>query len=120
MFKQKERQMKNSSVQRSIDGRRRSIRPTPIDAHVGIRIRDRRREAGISQPALAGSIGVAFAQIQKYEHGVNRISAGRLFEVSKALGVPVGYFFEGLDPCEGRAAQGRTWLNCLNGKETDE
>jgi ribosome-binding protein aMBF1 (putative translation factor) len=97
VLRKKERQMKNSAVQRTIDGRRRSIRPTPIDAHVGIRIRDRRREAAISQPALGDSIGVTVQQLQKYERGANRISAGRLFEVSKALGVPVGYFFEGLE-----------------------
>ena len=52
VFKQKERQMKNSAAQRRACGRRRAIRPTPIDAHVGIRIRDRRLEAGISQPVL--------------------------------------------------------------------
>ena len=76
---------------------REQAKPTSIDAHVGRRIHSRRLEAGVSLPVLSEAAGVACQQIQKYELGRNRISAGRLFAVSKALGVPVGYFFEGLE-----------------------
>jgi ribosome-binding protein aMBF1 (putative translation factor) len=67
-----------------------------VDAHVGQKVRERRMELGVSQERLAQMLGVAFQQVQKYERGVNRISASRLFQISHALEVPVGYFFEGL------------------------
>jgi transcriptional regulator with XRE-family HTH domain len=66
----------------------------PIDAHVGKRIRHLRWRLGITQMLLASRIGVKFQQVQKYETGANRISASRLWEVSKALDVPISYFFE--------------------------
>jgi len=68
-----------------------------VDAHVGLRVRERRMELGVSQERLAQLLGVAFQQVQKYERGINRISASRLFQISRALDVPVGYFFEGVD-----------------------
>ncbi len=68
--------------------------PTDIDVHVGHRLRVRRSLLGLSQEKLAESIGVTFQQIQKYERGTNRVSAGRLYELSKTLSVPVTYFFE--------------------------
>jgi len=68
-----------------------------VDAHVGARVRQRRGEIGLSQERLAQSLGIAFQQVQKYERGVNRISASRLFQIARALDVPVDYFFEGLD-----------------------
>jgi len=68
--------------------------PTDIDIHVGQRLRVRRSLLGLSQEKLAESIGVTFQQIQKYERGTNRVSAGRLYELSKTLSVPVTYFFE--------------------------
>ncbi|WP_429912860.1 helix-turn-helix domain-containing protein [Glycocaulis sp.] len=71
--------------------------PNPIDRHVGIRIRLRRRVIQMSQQALAAKLGVTFQQLQKYENGTNRIGAGRLYELARALGVPVGYFYEDFD-----------------------
>src|SRR5579871_4764668 len=73
-----------------------------IDFHLGKRMRRRRRLLGLTQQQLADSCGVRFQQIQKYECGANRISAARLWRLSQALEVPVGYFFDGLDD----AAQG--------------
>jgi transcriptional regulator with XRE-family HTH domain len=67
-----------------------------IDRRIGQKVRTRRMEVGFSQEALAESLGVTFQQVQKYEKGVNRISASRLFEMAAALGVPVSYFFDGL------------------------
>lgn len=69
----------------------------PIDHHVGNRMRQRRRLIGMTQHALAEAVNIRFQQIQKYESGANRISASRLWELSKALGVPVTYFYEGLE-----------------------
>ncbi|HCY55393.1 MAG TPA: transcriptional regulator [Oceanicaulis sp.] len=71
--------------------------PNLIDRHVGIRIRLRRRVMQISQQALAAKLGITFQQLQKYENGVNRIGAGRLYELARALEVPVGYFYEDFD-----------------------
>src|SRR5207249_8919926 len=64
-----------------------------IDQHVAIRIRARRIDQGITLQALARQIGVAFQQAHKYERGLSRISAGRLYHVACALSVPVGFFF---------------------------
>jgi len=66
------------------------------DRHVGARIRERRLMLGLSQQQLASMIGVTYQQAHKYERGLNRISAGRLFEIALVLGVPVSWFFEGL------------------------
>jgi len=71
--------------------------PHPVDVHVGKRVRHRRWLAGMTQQQLAESVGIKFQQIQKYETGANRISASRLWDIAHALGVPVSYFFEGLD-----------------------
>lgn len=67
-----------------------------IDMRLGQKLRTRRIEIGLSQEKLADLLGVTFQQVQKYEKGVNRIAASRLFHISSALDVPVGYFFEGL------------------------
>src|SRR5580698_2943374 len=67
-----------------------------IDIHLGRRLRRRRRILGLTQQQLAGACGVRFQQIQKYECGANRISAARLWQLSEALEVPVGYFSDGL------------------------
>jgi len=72
-------------------------RANDTDRHVGSRIRERRIMLGLSQQQMADLIGVTYQQAHKYERGINRISAGRLFEVSQVLGVAVGYFFEGLE-----------------------
>jgi transcriptional regulator with XRE-family HTH domain len=65
-----------------------------IDVHVGQRLRVRRSLLGLSQEKVAEAIGLTFQQLQKYERGMNRISAGRLFQFSTILDVPVSYFFE--------------------------
>jgi transcriptional regulator with XRE-family HTH domain len=69
---------------------------TPVDIHVGQKIRTRRNLLGLSQTALADAAGITFQQVQKYEKGVNRVGAGRLQQFSEALGVPPSYFFEGV------------------------
>ncbi len=67
-----------------------------IDTYVGKRIRERRLEKGLTQKELADATGVKFQQIQKYETGMNRVSASRMWEISLELGVPITYFFEEL------------------------
>jgi transcriptional regulator with XRE-family HTH domain len=69
-------------------------RANSIDKYVGTRLRQRRSLIGMSQEKLAEAVGITFQQIQKYENGANRISASRLFQLSKILDVPVGFFFE--------------------------
>ena len=69
--------------------------PHPIDVYVGSQIRHRRTALGLSQSALGAALGVSFQQIQKYERGVNRIGASRLWKISQALHVPVSALFEG-------------------------
>ena len=81
------------------DGKRRGGRPkidTPsvVDVHVGARVRLRRTLLGMSQEKLGNAIGLTFQQIQKYERGANRIGASRLFDMARALDVPIQYFFE--------------------------
>lgn len=68
-----------------------------IDRHVGERIRRRRAELGLTQHDLASVLGISYQQVQKYETGANRVSAGRLYEMSRQLGCTIGYFFDGLD-----------------------
>lgn len=75
----------------------------PVDVHVGKRIRHRRWLVGITQQQLAEAVGIKFQQIQKYETGMNRVSASRLWDIAEALSVPVSFFFEGLE--EGGAAE---------------
>jgi transcriptional regulator with XRE-family HTH domain len=72
----------------------------PVDAHVGHRVRLRRMLIGMSQERLGELLGLTFQQVQKYEKGINRIGAGRLYEVAGILGVPVAFFYEdvGNDP----------------------
>ena len=69
----------------------------PVDAHVGHRVRLRRMLVGMSQERLGELLGLTFQQVQKYEKGVNRIGAGRLFEVAGILGVPISFFYEDVD-----------------------
>ena len=66
----------------------------PIDVHVGSRLRQRRTLLGMSQGKLGDMVGLTFQQIQKYEHGVNRIGASRLYDMSRVLDVQISYFFE--------------------------
>ena len=69
----------------------------PVDVHVGKRIRHRRWMVGMTQQQLAEKVGIKFQQIQKYETGMNRVSASRLWDIAEAVDVPVSFFFEGLD-----------------------
>ncbi|MEM9782426.1 MAG: helix-turn-helix transcriptional regulator [Pseudomonadota bacterium] len=70
--------------------------PDEIDAYIGARLKMRRQAKGMSQEQLGHEISLTFQQVQKYEKGLNRIGAGRLFHIAEVLGVDVGYFYEGL------------------------
>ncbi len=87
-------------------------RASSIDRHVGARIRERRIMLGLSQQQMADMIGVTYQQAHKYERGINRISAGRLYEITRVLNVPITYFFEGLDVAEEDAMNPRQRM-CL-------
>jgi len=69
----------------------------PVDVHVGKRVRHRRWMVGMTQQQLAEKVGIKFQQIQKYETGMNRVSASRLWAISENLDVPISFFFEGLE-----------------------
>jgi transcriptional regulator with XRE-family HTH domain len=75
----------------------------PVDVHVGKRVRHRRWMVSMTQQQLGETVGIKFQQIQKYETGMNRISASRLWDIAQALGVSISFFFEGFD--EEQAAQ---------------
>jgi transcriptional regulator with XRE-family HTH domain len=92
--------------------RRSSARTQDIDRYVGARMRERRIMLGLTQQQLADLIGVTYQQAHKYERGINRVSAGRLFEVAQVLSVPVNYFFDGLDQENERAISPRERM-CL-------
>jgi len=79
-----------------ISGTDREGRPSPIDVHVGSRIRLRRTLLGMSQERLGEALGLTFQQVQKYERGVNRVGASRLFDLSRVLDVPISFFFDDL------------------------
>ena len=81
-------------------------KPNPVDVHVGSRVRLRRMLLGMSQERLGDSLGLTFQQVQKYEKGVNRISASRLFQIVKILDVPVQFFFEEAPQIDGPAVKG--------------
>jgi transcriptional regulator with XRE-family HTH domain len=82
-------------VKHSASGPGRS-RAQDIDRHVGARMRERRIMLGLTQQQMAELIGVTYQQAHKYEKGINRVAAGRLYNIAQALGVDVSYFFEGL------------------------
>ncbi len=67
-----------------------------IDRYVGSRLRVRRLGLGMSQTKLGQAIGVTFQQVQKYESGANRVGASNLYKMAKALGVDVGFFYDGM------------------------
>lgn len=85
------------SPAKEVGEERQSQRASAADRHVGARIRERRVMLGLSQQQLAKMIGVTYQQAHKYERGVNRISAGRLYEIATVLGVPIAWFFDGLE-----------------------
>lgn len=78
----------------------------PVDVHVGKRIRHRRWMVGMTQQQLAEKVGIKFQQIQKYETGMNRVSASRLWDIAEALSVPVAFFFDGADESGAEVADG--------------
>lgn len=96
--------------------------PNPVDLFVGNRLRQARTLRGLTQEQLGARVGIAFQQVQKYERGSNRISAGRLFEMAQALGVPVTYFFEGMSDAVADAspAQVRPGLDTTEAVESIE
>ena len=94
--------------------------PHEVDVHVGKRIRQRRWLIGMTQQALAESVGIKFQQIQKYETGANRVSASRLWDIAEVVGVPVSFFFEGLDLPESQAGDALAPADILGDKEAME
>ena len=97
---------------RTAASRRSTGRTQDIDHHVGARVRERRIMLGLTQQQLADLIGVTYQQAHKYERGINRVSAGRLYEIAQVLSVPVGYFFDGLDGQGSRSVSPRERM-CL-------
>jgi len=87
-------------------GRRGSPESWSVDAHVGQRLRTRRTLLGYSQERLGEAIGLTFQQVQKYERGSNRISAGTLYRLSQVLDVPVNFFFDAYDDPHARTRSG--------------
>ncbi|SMH51697.1 helix-turn-helix domain-containing protein [Maritimibacter sp. HL-12] len=92
----------------------------PVDVHVGKRIRHRRWMVGMTQQQLAERVGIKFQQIQKYETGMNRVSASRLWDISETLSVPVSFFFEGLEAGTGKPAESALPGDILADKEALE
>jgi transcriptional regulator with XRE-family HTH domain len=76
--------------------RKRARSTGAIDDYVGARVRERRIMLGLTQQQLAEMIGVTYQQAHKYERGINRVSAGRLYEIARVLNAPITYFYEGL------------------------
>jgi len=79
--------------------------PHPIDVQVGHKVRIARAAKNYSQEKLAHILGVSFQQVQKYEKGTNRISASRLWEISKALDTDISYYFEGQETESGQGVE---------------
>ena len=84
-------------TKKSNRGRTPQGEPNPVDVHVGNRIRLRRTLLGLSQEKLASMLGLTFQQVQKYERGMNRVGASRLWDISKVLEVPINFFYEDMD-----------------------
>ena len=95
-----------NNYQREVRGKVPKKQANPVDAHVGHRVRLRRMLIGMSQERLGELLGLTFQQVQKYEKGINRIGAGRLFEVAGILGVPISFFYEDVDAGGGGFAEG--------------
>jgi transcriptional regulator with XRE-family HTH domain len=89
------------SYEMTIDKRTGAQSPHVVDVEVGQRVRKRRKFLSMTQEQLAAGLGLTFQQVQKYERGINRISASKLYDISNALKVSIDYFFEDV----GEAAQ---------------
>jgi transcriptional regulator with XRE-family HTH domain len=94
---------------KSIRGRIDDNEPNPVDVHVGKRIRLRRTILHITQQQMAEMLGLTFQQVQKYEKGMNRVGASRLWDISRVLNVSMSFFFEDMD--EDIASQSPRMLN---------
>ena len=93
--------------------------PNPIDVEVGGRIRTRRLLLGMNQQALADALDLTFQQVQKYEHGANRVSASRLAAMAKILAVPISYFFANLQPGGAELSiEDKTWSSCTDQRQS--
>lgn len=84
----------NQQVASSAKSPKGSRRPNPVDIHVGSRVRLQRMLLSMSQEKLGEKLGLTFQQVQKYEKGINRIGASRLFDLAQVLGVPVQFFYD--------------------------
>ena len=85
---------------------------TPVDKHVGRKLKERRLELGISQDELAKNIGITFQQLQKYETGNNRVSCSKLHGIFSQLKVDANYFFEGLGNNKNNDTWGEVNISC--------
>lgn len=94
--------------------------PNLVDVHVGRRVRQRRQYLGLSQGELGELLSLSFQQIQKYELGINRISASSLFMLSQALQTRIGWFFEDYDVSEGDKSPVPRGDDLFNSRETGE
>lgn len=100
----------NKKIKKSTRGRMPNGEANPVDIHVGDRIRLRRQLLGLSQEKLASLLGLTFQQVQKYERGMNRVGASRLWDLAKVLDVPVNFFYEEMD--EETANNSPRTINC--------
>ncbi len=87
----------------------------PVDVHVGKRIRHRRWMVGMTQQQLGEIVGIKFQQIQKYETGMNRVSASRLWDIAAAVDVQISFFFDGLDASDEDIVHAATSADQLKG-----
>lgn len=109
----------SNSIKPSSRGRCPDGAPNPIDVYVGNRIRLRRTLLGYSQEKLASKLGVKFQQLQKYERGRNRLSASRLWDVSRILRVDVNFFFEDMPLEIAKQSPRMMYGDCDEDKELD-
>lgn len=103
----------DGSTQHGENSAKSTHRATETDRYVGGRIRERRIMLGLSQQQMADMIGVTYQQTHKYERGINRISAGRLYEIAQVLRIPVSHFFEGLGDRPGEGSMDTRQRMCL-------
>lgn len=105
----KSKKSRKRAVELRSDGTKKGI-PRPVDVHVGGRVRQRRTLLGMSQEELGEALGVTFQQVQKYERGSNRVSASRLFQISKILEAPINFFFDDMPEEIGKSVSKRVFL----------
>lgn len=105
----KSKKSRKRAVELRSDGTKKGV-PRPVDVHVGGRVRLRRTLLGMSQEELGEALGVTFQQVQKYERGSNRISASRLFQISKILDAPITFFFDDMPEEIGKSVSKRVFL----------